>query len=50
MGLTHGWTEEEFLRKSVTRLPSGREYANLCIGCDRFHDEVLAPGPLVQIS
>jgi hypothetical protein len=50
MGLQHGWTEEEFRRKSRTVLPSGRVYENLCIGCDRFHDEVLAPARgLVQI-
>jgi hypothetical protein len=43
MGLAHGWTEEMFLAKSRTTDPKGRAYANLCIGCDRFHEEVLAP-------
>ncbi len=41
MGIEHGWTEETFLEKSKTILPSGRVYQNLCIGCDRFHEEVL---------
>ena len=43
MGLAHGWTEATFLEKSETVTPQGKPYANLCIGCDRFHQEVLAP-------
>ena len=43
MGVAHGWYVEKFLEKSTVRLPSGRLYQNLCIGCDSFHDEVLAP-------
>jgi hypothetical protein len=43
MGLTHGWDEQTFLAKSCTRTPQGRDYANLCIGCDRFHEDVLTP-------
>ena len=43
MGIRHGWSVEKFLEKSQTVLPSGRAYGNLCIGCDRFHEEVLAP-------
>lgn len=43
MGLTLGWTEAMFLEKSHTVTPAGKPYANLCIGCDRFHEEVLAP-------
>jgi hypothetical protein len=51
MGLAHGWTVETFLEKSRVTLPSGREYRNLCVGCDRFHDEVLAARPtLVTIA
>ena len=42
MGVELGWTEADFLEKCRTKTPDGREYANLCIGCDRFHDEVLA--------
>lgn len=49
MGISHGWTVEKFLEKSTRRLPSGRVYQNLCLGCDRFHDEVLGTGPLVSI-
>jgi predicted Fe-S protein YdhL (DUF1289 family) len=30
-----------FIEKSHTTDPKGRPYANLCIGCDRFHEEVL---------
>jgi hypothetical protein len=43
MGLSHGWSVETFLEKSRTTDPKGRAYANLCIGCDRFHEEVLKP-------
>jgi hypothetical protein len=43
MGLTMGWSVEDFLAKSRTVAPGGKPYANLCIGCDRFHEEVLAP-------
>lgn len=45
MGLSHGWSEEKFLEKSRVG-----DYANLCIGCDAFHDEVLAKTELVQLS
>lgn len=41
MGLAHGWSEERFLEASHTTTPDGRPYQNLCIGCDRFHEEVL---------
>ena len=43
MGITEGWSVETFLAKSVTATPAGKRYENLCIGCDRFHEEVLAP-------
>lgn len=43
MGLAAGWSVEQFLEQSRTTDPKGRPYANLCIGCDRFHDAVLAP-------
>ncbi|WP_291297670.1 radical SAM/SPASM domain-containing protein [Elioraea sp.] len=43
MGLADGWSIETFLEKSRTTDPKGKPYANLCIGCDRFHEEVLAP-------
>jgi MoaA/NifB/PqqE/SkfB family radical SAM enzyme len=41
MGLSQGWTVEHFRKKSETRLPDGRLYRNLCVGCDAFHQEVL---------
>jgi sulfatase maturation enzyme AslB (radical SAM superfamily) len=50
MGLSHGWGVEKFLEKSRTVLPSGRVYQNLCIGCDRFHEEVLAARPARLVS
>ncbi len=43
MGLAHGWSVAQFLDQSRTRLADGRDYANLCIGCDAFHAQVLAP-------
>ncbi len=41
MGLESGWSEAKFLEESRTTSPDGRAYQNLCIGCDRFHEEVL---------
>ncbi len=43
MGLAAGWSVEDFLARSRTVTPQGAQYANLCIGCDRFHEEVLVP-------
>jgi sulfatase maturation enzyme AslB (radical SAM superfamily) len=43
MGLAHGWSVEDFIAKSTTTTPGGHSYSNLCIGCDRFHEEVLGP-------
>jgi sulfatase maturation enzyme AslB (radical SAM superfamily) len=43
MGIRHGVSVQDFLEKSRTTLPSGQVYQNLCIGCDRFHEEVLIP-------
>ncbi|QUW01277.1 SPASM domain-containing protein [Chloracidobacterium sp. MS 40/45] len=43
MGIRHGWSVETFVEKSQMRLPSGATYRNFCIGCDRFHEEVLIP-------
>jgi hypothetical protein len=40
MGITAGWSVDTFLEKSTVRLASGKGYQNLCIGCDRFHEEV----------
>ncbi len=46
MGIRHGWCVEDFFEKSRTTTPGRRPYQNLCIGCDRFHEEVL--GPVVE--
>ena len=43
MGLAYGWSEEAFVARCSTTTPAGTKYDNLCIGCDRFHDEVLGP-------
>ncbi len=43
MGITQGWPVERFLAASHTKTPKGADYANLCIGCDAFHREVLGP-------
>ena len=48
MGIAYGWTEAEFLARSVTTTPGDESYRNLCIGCDRFHEEVL--GPIVEAA
>jgi hypothetical protein len=46
MGTAFGWDEATFLRHSETKTPGGETYRNLCIGCDRFHEQVL--GPLIE--
>ena len=43
MGIAHGWSEQDFVAQSRTRRRDGAAYENLCIGCDRFHEEVLGP-------
>lgn len=43
MGLAYGWDVGTFIERSHTRTVGGQDYRNLCIGCDRFHEEVLAP-------
>ena len=51
MGIERGWSEEKFLEMSRTTTPGGQPYANLCIGCDRFHQDVLgAPDHLISIG
>lgn len=47
MGINHGWSVEKFYEASATTLPSGKIYRNLCIGCDKFHDEVLGAETLL---
>ena len=48
MGLAYGWSEERFIEQSRTVTPKGETYANLCIGCDRFHEAVL--GPVIEAA
>ena len=43
MGVAQGWDVATFLERSRTTTPKGEPYRNLCIGCDRFHEEVLGP-------
>jgi MoaA/NifB/PqqE/SkfB family radical SAM enzyme len=43
MGVAYGWSEAAFIERSATTMPTGQPYRNLCIGCDRFHEEVLGP-------
>jgi len=43
MGVAYGWTVEKFIEASTVRLPSGKLYQNFCLGCDKFHEEVLIP-------
>jgi Iron-sulfur cluster-binding domain len=43
MGLAHGWDVATFVERSRTKTVGGRDYRNLCVGCDRFHEEVLGP-------
>ena len=43
MGIAHGWELDTYLANSETTTPKGHSYRNLCIGCDRFHQEVLGP-------
>jgi hypothetical protein len=43
MGEAYGWSEDDFLARTSTTTPTGQPYRNLCIGCDRFHEEVLGP-------
>lgn len=41
MGLSFGWSVDDYLRACHTTTPDGSAYANLCIGCDQFHKQVL---------
>jgi Iron-sulfur cluster-binding domain len=43
MGISSGWSPTHFFERSGTKTPSGVSYRNVCIGCDRFHEEVLGP-------
>jgi hypothetical protein len=41
MGATTGWSRDTFLAASVTQKPDGSDYANLCIGCDKYFEAKL---------
>jgi sulfatase maturation enzyme AslB (radical SAM superfamily) len=43
MGVSRGWDKAKFIDASKTITPKGEPYANPCIGCDAFHNQVLAP-------
>jgi hypothetical protein len=43
MGITEGWSVEDFEAASRTQMPDGSDYQNLCIGCDRHFAKVLGP-------
>lgn len=43
MGLSLGWDVDAFVAHARTTTPKGRDYRNLCIGCDKFHEAVLKP-------
>ena len=43
MGESLGWDSDAFIAASHTTTPQGTPYANLCIGCDRLHEEKLGP-------
>ncbi len=43
MGVSFGVDPDRFLELSRTADPAGRPYHNRCIGCDRIHEEHLAP-------
>ncbi len=51
MGIERGWSEAKFVEMSRTATADGRPYTNLCIGCDRFHQDVLAAeSPLIILG
>lgn len=43
MGIADDWSETDYLNACHTKTPTGEDYANLCIGCDTFHENVLGP-------
>lgn len=42
MGLADGWSVDSFVEASKIVTPQGKPYANYCVGCDRFHEQVLS--------
>ena len=43
MGEAYGWSREDFIAQSVKTDPTGRTVENLCLGCDRFFQQVMGP-------
>ncbi len=43
MGAEAGWDSATFRAKSVATDGTGREAANMCLGCDRYFEEILGP-------
>jgi len=43
MGESAGWDAATFRAKSVAIDGTGREVANMCLGCDRYFEEILGP-------
>lgn len=41
MGVELGWSRDDFRDSAHTKMPDGRQYANPCIGCDRFFEAKL---------
>lgn len=42
MGIANGWSRERFRAAATVTDPRGREFANVCIGCDAYFEEVLS--------
>lgn len=43
MGETYGWSRDDFIARSTATMPTGKTCSNLCIGCDAFFREEIAP-------
>lgn len=43
MGLEAGWSREIFKDRSLDTDGQGRQVRNLCLGCDRYFEEILGP-------
>lgn len=43
MGLADGWDQARFMQESSRTTPKGQTITNKCLGCDAFHEKVLAP-------
>jgi MoaA/NifB/PqqE/SkfB family radical SAM enzyme len=43
MGEAYGWSWEAFIAQSARTDPTGRTVENLCLGCDRFFEQVMGP-------